>query len=209
MNMLASLAGLVRREFVFLGILLLVVSGPIVGAFLLEKRHRRLRPDCKPFAWGYYNGLGALMMSVAVGASHLSEGWKEAALMFGAFGAVFIPLGILTIRRDRGGFLLLTILQLNPIMWAINGVYLSNRWQELASPKRPVPPSPMPKRPPVSRPSPVTQPPPPSPPPPAPAVFKFACPHCGQRISTTADCIGTVGGCPACGNSLVVPEPEA
>jgi hypothetical protein len=38
--------------------------------------------------------------------------------------------------------------------------------------------------------------------------FKFACPHCGQRISAATEDVGTTGGCPSCGNQFVVPAPS-
>ncbi|HSI12663.1 MAG TPA: DUF4190 domain-containing protein [Chthoniobacter sp.] len=37
--------------------------------------------------------------------------------------------------------------------------------------------------------------------------FKFSCPHCGQRIGAADEDIGTIGGCPACGEQFKVPEP--
>lgn len=38
--------------------------------------------------------------------------------------------------------------------------------------------------------------------------FKFACPHCGQRIGAADADIGTLGGCPACGEQFRVPPPQ-
>lgn len=37
--------------------------------------------------------------------------------------------------------------------------------------------------------------------------FKFACPHCGQRIGATLQDVGTTGGCPTCQQKFVVPAP--
>lgn len=37
--------------------------------------------------------------------------------------------------------------------------------------------------------------------------FKFACPHCGQRIGAAPEDVGTLGGCPSCKQSFVVPAP--
>lgn len=36
--------------------------------------------------------------------------------------------------------------------------------------------------------------------------FKFACPHCGQRISAAEEDAGTFGGCPACERQFRVPN---
>jgi hypothetical protein len=35
--------------------------------------------------------------------------------------------------------------------------------------------------------------------------FKFACPHCGQRIGANEEDVGTVGGCPSCLRKFTVP----
>lgn len=38
--------------------------------------------------------------------------------------------------------------------------------------------------------------------------FKFACPHCGQRLSATDDQVGSRSPCPACSNPVRVPSFE-
>lgn len=38
--------------------------------------------------------------------------------------------------------------------------------------------------------------------------FKFACPHCGQRIGAAEEDVGTLGGCPSCGREFLVPSPQ-
>ena len=61
------------------------------------------------------------------------------------------------------------------------------------------------------RPAPALLPtPPPQPaPPPEPAVFKFACPHCGQRLAVTTAEVGTTANCPNCEALIEVPAPPA
>ena len=63
------------------------------------------------------------------------------------------------------------------------------------------PPQPAPVRPPTPPPQPA--------PPPAPVPFKFACPHCGQRLAVTTADIGTSANCPNCDALLEVPAPPA
>ena len=86
---------------------------------------------------------------------------------------------------------------------------------ETAAPaERPLPPTPLPQ----PAPAPVrdeprlTPPLPPAPrpepaPPAEPVVFKFACPHCGQRLAVTTAEVGTVADCPNCATPLEVPTP--
>ena len=61
------------------------------------------------------------------------------------------------------------------------------------------------------RPTPPLPPTPPRPPapPPAPVLFKFACPHCGQRLAVTTAEVGTSANCPNCDTHLEVPAPPA
>ncbi len=48
-------------------------------------------------------------------------------------------------------------------------------------------------------------------PPPEPEVttFKFACPHCGQRLAVTTADVGNSADCPNCQAPLVVPAPPS
>ena len=46
-------------------------------------------------------------------------------------------------------------------------------------------------------------------PPPAPVPFKFACPHCGQRLAVTTAEVGASANCPNCDTLLEVPAPPA
>ena len=71
---------------------------------------------------------------------------------------------------------------------------------------RPTPallPTPQPQPSPARLPTPPPQPAPPT----EPAVFKFACPHCGQRLAVTTDDVGTAANCPNCEALLEVPAP--
>jgi hypothetical protein len=38
--------------------------------------------------------------------------------------------------------------------------------------------------------------------------FKFACPHCGQRIGAADEDAGTLGACPSCGREFLVPSAD-
>ena len=88
---------------------------------------------------------------------------------------------------------------------------LSTR-EDPAPVERPLPPTPLPQPAPVRdepRPTPPlpSAPPPPPAPPAEPVVFKFACPHCGQRLAVTTAEVGTVADCPNCATPIEVPAP--
>jgi hypothetical protein len=136
--------------FLFIGCLFILA--PIIGAFLLDKRLRRLRPNSRPFGWGYYNGLGAFIAPIFV-AGQLKEADANTVLfvMF-IVACVFIPLGIFTLRRNRWGYVALTVVSLNPLLWIINAFYIKNRWAELDPPLATAP-SPPPAPPPAYQPT--------------------------------------------------------
>ena len=68
-------------------------------------------------------------------------------------------------------------------------------------PTPPLRPTPLPQPPllptPLPQPTPVA----------APVTFKFACPHCGQRLAVTTAEVGTVANCPNCETPIEVPAP--
>ncbi len=81
----------------------------------------------------------------------------------------------------------------------------SDRESERAS-EPAAPPPPPPSAPPIP-PTPV-----PAPPPaehlPEVVSFKFACPHCGQRLGVTTADIGSSAECPSCQAALIIPAPS-
>lgn len=109
-------------------VFLLSLAAPIVGAFLLDKRHRRLRPNCRPFGWGYYNALSCFLVPL------LFPGQVDpsvAGIAFLVALCIYAPLGILTLRRNRWGYVVLTVFSFNPVLWVINAIYINNRWAEM------------------------------------------------------------------------------
>jgi hypothetical protein len=105
----------------------------IWGARALNRRHLRLRPTCKPFAWGYWQALVALLGVVFVPYSLQKFGISTSTGRFFIFAyiLVFYPIAILTLRRNRAAMVILTVL-MGPLYWGINWGYLKERWRELA-----------------------------------------------------------------------------
>lgn len=91
--------------------------------------HKRT-PEAKPYKWGYYIGwmgiLGWLLISVYALSLH-----GEDTLLEFLLSVVGIVSHIQVLRRNRHGWIVAIILQLNPISWIINGIYLKNRWSEM------------------------------------------------------------------------------
>jgi hypothetical protein len=73
----------------------------------------------------------------------------------------------------------------------------------------PAHPTPPPSPTPIPTPSPTAEPAASYPPEPPPVTaFKFACPHCGQRLAVTTADVGSTADCPNCAAPLTIPEPE-
>ena len=113
---------------------LIVIVGPFLGAIALNRKHLRLRPNCQPFAWGYYTALVNFLTPFLVAGTMRQQGLDltSVRVLLAVLVLTYFPLAILTLRRNRIGFVLLSVLQLNPINWLINGIYIKNRWQELS-----------------------------------------------------------------------------
>ena len=90
-----------------------------------------MRPQCRPFGWGYYNALAGFLAQIFI-IGQLSEANQTTLRVFFVFAVViYFLLAILTLRRNRWGFVALTALSFNPILWIINTIYIKNRWTEL------------------------------------------------------------------------------
>ena len=108
---------------------------PLWGAFALDKRLHRIRPNFKPFVWGYYNALGCFIapiygLGAITGKNPTMDAISKWQILFMLL-IIFAPLGVLALKRNRWAFVAITVLSINPIVWVINGFYLKNRWREL------------------------------------------------------------------------------
>jgi hypothetical protein len=119
--------------FLVIALVIIIFLGPIIGAFLLEQRHQRLRPSLRPFGWGYFNGLGGFVSPFFVAAQFGQADPGLARMVLLVAAAITWPLAVLTLRRHAWGFVLLTVFSLNPVLWIINFIYIDNRWSELTT----------------------------------------------------------------------------
>lgn len=112
----------------------LFVGVPIWTSFALSRQLRRAHPSAKPFAWGYYNALMCflaplfVLASVHDNAPDLPRDTK--LLLMGVLFCVYVPTGVMALQRNRLALTLMTLLSFNPLLWAVNFVYLSNRVHE-------------------------------------------------------------------------------
>jgi hypothetical protein len=89
----------------------------------------------KPYRWGLFQGYAALIGflwgggAVVYGFSGAKS--PEVCFLVGAYGVLVGLCGAGILRRRRWAWLLMFILNPNPVVWLINGIYLSNRWGEM------------------------------------------------------------------------------
>jgi hypothetical protein len=123
----------------FVAIFFAVVAALLICEMLLaralNRRHLGRHPQCKPFAWGYFSALSSattpLFFALGVSTNRDLDVTSQGVLL-AIFLLLFLPPVVLTLRRSRVGFIWLTALTLNPLLWIINGIYLKNRWTEMA-----------------------------------------------------------------------------
>jgi NADPH:quinone reductase-like Zn-dependent oxidoreductase len=123
-------------RLVALALVAFVGLAPLAAALALNRRFARSNPGKRPYRWGYFVSLQALIGGIALGI--LLESGAGVAI---ACGVVYAVLAWAFARRRRWAWVALTILSLNPVAWVINFIYLRKRWAEdsVAIPKLVVP----------------------------------------------------------------------
>src|SRR5262249_9470486 len=126
---LAMSSGAATRSYLIaltlVGIVLGVSVVPIVVAFLLNLRYKRLNPGNRPYRWGYYFSVMSFIAGILLG-----------LLLESGIGAVIICAVIYAVLawffalRYHWAWITLTILSFNPLAWIINFFYLRKRWAE-------------------------------------------------------------------------------
>lgn len=104
----------------------------IYPAIALNQNFLTRNPSYKPFTWGYFNSL--LLIVVGILSSGLwiwlysqTSGNHDIII----WGILLTTMGIFLYQRNRWAWVVFSILNLNPVSWIINGIYLKNRWREM------------------------------------------------------------------------------
>ena len=119
------------NELFFLAIFSLLIVLPFLLARFFNKRFTRQNPNCKQYFWGFYSACAIPIFQPFILAGQLHNTEISILRFATTFSfVILIPFSIMTIRRSRIGFIMLTILTLNPIAWIINSFYIKNRWNE-------------------------------------------------------------------------------
>jgi hypothetical protein len=94
----------------------------------------------KPYAWGIYNGIFAIIMVPTVAIIFLisrmlgemsSRELEEALVISLMVGLPYAVIGYFVLKRKRWAWILLILADIKaPVMMVINIIYLKNRWKE-------------------------------------------------------------------------------
>lgn len=121
------------RWFIF--IIMSLALGTI--AYWMNERFKKKNPGKKPYAWGFFTGLCGIASSAIwalYGILSLGKSWNPAGAWFLiAYALAMGGSGLYVIKRRKFAWIANTILQLNPILWLINGFYARNRWSEFST----------------------------------------------------------------------------
>tara|TARA_R100001039_G_scaffold33289_1_gene26731 strand:- start:5248 stop:5901 length:654 start_codon:yes stop_codon:yes gene_type:complete len=124
---------------VFWGIVIVTLPFAIGAALYMDKRLHHNNPDALPYKWGYYNGWMGILVSVVYAVIFFvsaADAYGRAADNYVSSGIFTLVLGALSagfVFRNRWWTVLSIIVQFNPLLWIINGIYLKNRWNELGN----------------------------------------------------------------------------
>lgn len=124
-DLAASRRDTIRPALVVLALAASVVVAPIVAALALNRRFQRRNPGKRPYRWGYYVAIQALLGGIGLGII-----LESGALVGIVCGVVYAVLGWFFALRHRWAWITLTLLSLNPVAWVVNLVYLRKRWAE-------------------------------------------------------------------------------
>lgn len=122
----ASTTGPVAIAFGLIGIPLIVLIGPIIAAFALNRRFKRIHPDKRGYRWGYYFSINSFILGLV-----LSAFLESGATTVIVCGVIYALLAWFFAQRCHWAWIALTILSFNPIAWIINAIYLRKRWAEV------------------------------------------------------------------------------
>jgi NADPH:quinone reductase-like Zn-dependent oxidoreductase len=110
------------------GVPLVVLIGPIIAAFVLNRWFRARNPGKRSYRWGYYFSITAFVGGLLFGRL-LDFGLMSIIVC----GLIYGVLAWFFAQRRPWAWIALTILSFNPIAWIINAIYLWRRWREEAT----------------------------------------------------------------------------
>jgi drug/metabolite transporter (DMT)-like permease len=93
-------------------------------------------PEARPFKWGYFGGFvgligGGLLLLLDLFTIMQGGPAVEWATISIVYTLVVVLVAYWVLQRKKWAWVVFTIMQINPIMWIINGIYGARRWKEM------------------------------------------------------------------------------
>ena len=108
-----------------------------------DKLHAINEDYSRPFKWGYFCAWSG-MLGYGANAAYLSvsglldnTGQSNFLQIIASLFLAASLINLFAIRRNRWAWIVAIVLQLNPALWIVNGIYVWNRWAEMAPNQRP------------------------------------------------------------------------
>lgn len=123
-------------------IIVMLASATISLILACSKNNKCQKEGERPFIWGYFQGYVSIFLAILnyiiiIGLTIVNKLDGE-LISLGIFVTVHAILGYLVLKRNRWAFLIKTVITMNLFMWVINGIYIHNRWYEMAAFEVPV-----------------------------------------------------------------------
>ncbi|MBI5471487.1 MAG: hypothetical protein HY961_03990 [Ignavibacteriae bacterium] len=99
----------------------------------LEKIRKQTQPNHRPFTWGYFCGIEAIVGAAVIILWVIYAATSIFSVVVGGMVAIAmwgIP-GYFVTQRKKWAWLVLLLFSFNPIIWVANALYIKDRWTEL------------------------------------------------------------------------------
>ena len=119
--------------------IVVIIALPVaVGASLyMDKKLHESNPGFQPYKWGYYNGWMGILVSgfyAIVYIINASDSYGSRSNDYLSLGLLFVAIATVSagfVFRNKWWCIAAIVVQFNPLLWIINGIYIRNRWDEL------------------------------------------------------------------------------
>lgn len=110
----------------------------IISLILATSKNKKCQKQGeRPFVWGYLQGYASIITAIialSISVLFLAMGIVDGEMWaYATYAAIMGILGYFVIKRNRWAFVIKTFIGGNLILWVINGIYIYNRWHEMAA----------------------------------------------------------------------------
>ncbi|MFS8182713.1 hypothetical protein ACMG4P_14300 [Pseudovibrio denitrificans] len=119
--------------------LVMAVLSLVVGYFIGAKKNQNYQiehPESESYTWGYTYAFSGIVFSIITIVHFLYimnvRGYyyrvQDYAFLMSCYSAITLLPAVFAARRNPYGFVVQTLLSLNPLFWLVNYIYIKKRW---------------------------------------------------------------------------------